>query len=79
MKMKYRNVPIPQPLFEQVEQVVKSGYYVTATEFIKEAIRLRLEEIYKNLRLRVSLPPSIANRTIYPPEGFSKDLAQKSG
>jgi Arc/MetJ-type ribon-helix-helix transcriptional regulator len=75
---KYKNVPIPQPLFEQVEQVVKSGYYVTVTEFIKESIRLRLEEISKNLRLRVSPSPSIANGTIYPPEGFSRDLAQKN-
>jgi len=46
---KYRNVPIPQPLFEQIEQAVKSGYYVTVTEFIKEAIRLRLEEFSRGL------------------------------
>jgi len=76
---KYKNVPIPQPLFEQVEQVVKSGYYVTVTEFIKEAIRLRLEEVSKKLRLYASPQPSIMNGTIYPPEGFPRDLAQKSG
>jgi len=51
MKRKYRNIAIPEPLFEQIELVVKHGKYTSVTEFVKEAIRLRLEQVSRSSAL----------------------------
>jgi len=40
---KFRTISLPGDLYKQVEKKVKEGNYNTITEFVKEAIRLRLE------------------------------------
>ena len=40
----YRSVAIPSELYERVKRVVLGGSYVSVSDFVKEAIRLRLEE-----------------------------------
>jgi len=45
----YMSVSIPKQLMEVIEEVIESGEttYSSKTEFIKEAIRLRLREMGK--------------------------------
>ena len=46
---KYVSVSIPRDLIERIDKIIKSGRYGydSRPEFIKEAIRKRLEEIYR--------------------------------
>ncbi|MBS7606933.1 glycine cleavage system protein GcvH [Candidatus Bathyarchaeota archaeon] len=44
---KWKTISIRQELIEEVENVVKSGKYRSISEFVSEAIRLRLEEIMR--------------------------------
>ena len=46
-RRRYRTIAIPEDLYEKCEQVVKSGDlgYSSVSEFVKEAIRKRLEEL----------------------------------
>ena len=50
MARKYRTVGIPEELFKECEAVVKSGKlgYSSVSEFVKDAVRRRLEEIKKS-------------------------------
>lgn len=44
----YRSVSLPEDLVERVEQLIqKLGTYTTVAEFVKEAVRLRLEALEK--------------------------------
>jgi len=46
---KYISVSIPRDLIERIDRIIESGRYGYGSrpEFIKEAIRKRLEEIYR--------------------------------
>ncbi|MFQ5883984.1 MAG: ribbon-helix-helix domain-containing protein [Thermoplasmata archaeon] len=44
----YRGLTLPESLVEKVEQIIKSRKdlgYVSVSEFVKEAVRRRIEEI----------------------------------
>jgi len=44
----YRGVSLPENLVERVKQLIeKLGTYRTITEFVKEAVRLRIEALEK--------------------------------
>jgi len=45
--MDYVNVKIPKPIADDVDELIKADQYASRAEFIKEAIRLRLEELKK--------------------------------
>ena len=51
--MKWKTVQLPEDLLERVDKVVGQGSigYSSRAEFIKEAVRLRLEEVEKKLPL----------------------------
>jgi glycine cleavage system H protein len=44
---KWKTVSIRQELINEVEKVIKTGRYRSISEFVSEAIRLRLEEILR--------------------------------
>jgi len=44
---KWKTVSIRQELMEEVEKAVKTGRYRSVSEFVSEAIRLRLEELMR--------------------------------
>lgn len=44
---KWRTVSIKQELIEEIEKAVKTGRYRSISEFVSEAIRLRLEELMR--------------------------------
>lgn len=50
--MKWKTVQLPEDLLDRVDKVVKhEGLgYSSRAEFIKEAVRLRLEEVEKKLK-----------------------------
>ena len=50
--MKWKTVQLPEDLLDRVDKVVKqeSLGYSSRAEFIKEAVRLRLEEVEKKLK-----------------------------
>ena len=50
--MKWKTVQLPEHLLDRVDEVVKhEGLgYSSRAEFIKEAVRLRLEEVEKKLK-----------------------------
>ena len=44
----YRGVSLPEDLVERVKQLIKKlGTYRTVAEFVKEAVRLRIEALEK--------------------------------
>ena len=44
----YRSISIPEELVERVEQLIRRlGTYRSVAEFVKEAVRLRLEALEK--------------------------------
>jgi len=49
VRKKYRTVALPEDLYRKCEEVVKSGKlgYTSISEFVKDAVRRRLEEIEK--------------------------------
>ena len=49
-KSTYTNVGLPQDLIDQIDKIVKTSKmgYKSRGEFVKEAVRKRIEEIYKN-------------------------------
>mgnify|MGYP000586632945 FL=1 len=53
----YKTISIPEEMFNEIERVIKVRQdlgYQTVTEFIKDAIRRRLEEIKKEMVLESS-------------------------
>ncbi len=48
-RKKYRTVAIPEDLYKKCEEIVKNGIlgYSSVSEFVKDAVRRRLEEIEK--------------------------------
>lgn len=45
-KMSYRNVPLPDKLYEEVEKLVKErGTYTSVSEFVRETVRDRIEKL----------------------------------
>ena len=50
-RKRYRNVAIPEELYERCEEIVKSGIlgYSSVSEFIRDAVRRRLEEIQSRI------------------------------
>jgi Arc/MetJ-type ribon-helix-helix transcriptional regulator len=46
-RKRYRTIAIPEELYEKCEKIVKEGNlgYSSVSEFVKEAIRKRLEEL----------------------------------
>ena len=46
-RKRYRTVAIPEDLYEKCEKIVRDGNlgYTSVSEFVKEAIRKRLEEL----------------------------------
>ncbi|MEM2182503.1 MAG: ribbon-helix-helix domain-containing protein [Nitrososphaerota archaeon] len=45
----WRTISIRKELIEEIEKLIKMGRYRSLSEFISEAIRLRLEEVYKSM------------------------------
>lgn len=43
----WRTVSVRQELIEEIEKIVKTGLYRSISEFVAEAIRLRLEELMR--------------------------------
>lgn len=43
----WRTVSVRQELIEEIEKIVKTGLYRSVSEFVAEAIRLRLEELMR--------------------------------
>ena len=52
INLKWKTVQLPEDLLDRVDKVVKqeSLGYSSRAEFIKEAVRLRLEEVEKKLK-----------------------------
>ncbi len=48
-RKRYRTVALPEELYEKVEEIVRRGKlgYSSVSEFVKDAVRRRLEEIEK--------------------------------
>ncbi|MEM2704693.1 MAG: ribbon-helix-helix domain-containing protein [Candidatus Bathyarchaeia archaeon] len=48
-RKKYRMVGLPEDLYLEVEKIVEAGKhgYTSVSEFVKDAVRRRLEEIAK--------------------------------
>jgi len=47
----YKGVSLPEDLVERVKQLIeKIGTYKTVTEFVKEAVRLRIETLEKQCK-----------------------------
>ncbi len=46
-RRRYRTIAIPEDLYLKCEEIVKSGVlgYSSVSEFVKDAVRRRLEEI----------------------------------
>ncbi|MEM1540416.1 MAG: ribbon-helix-helix domain-containing protein [Candidatus Bathyarchaeia archaeon] len=49
-RKKYRMVGLPEDLYLEVEKIVEAGRYgyTSISEFVKDAVRRRLEEITRN-------------------------------
>jgi len=43
----WRTVSVRQELIEEIEKIIKTGLYRSVSEFVSEAIRLRLEELMR--------------------------------
>jgi len=50
MSSKYVKVSLPQEFADKINPYIESGLYRSFAEFVKEAVRLRLEELEKNKR-----------------------------
>jgi len=50
MSAKYVKVSLPQEFADKINPYIRSGLYRSFAEFVKEAVRLRLEELEKNKR-----------------------------
>jgi glycine cleavage system H protein len=50
---RWKTVSIRQELVNEIEKVIKTGRYRSISEFVSEAIRLRLEEILRTGRILV--------------------------
>ena len=48
MSTKYVKVSLPQEFANKINPFIKSGLYRSCAEFVKEAVRLRLEQLEKN-------------------------------
>jgi len=48
MSSKYVKVSLPQEFADKINPYIESGLYRSFAEFVKEAVRLRLEELEKN-------------------------------
>ena len=48
MSTKYTKVSLPRQFAEKIDPYIKNGLYRSFAEFVKEAVRLRLEELEKN-------------------------------
>lgn len=45
-KMAYRNIPLPEKLYSEVKQAIElTGAYASVSEFVRETVRDRLEEL----------------------------------
>jgi Arc/MetJ-type ribon-helix-helix transcriptional regulator len=46
-RKKYRTIALPEELYKKCEEIVKSGKlgYSSISEFVKDAVRRRIEEI----------------------------------
>jgi Arc/MetJ-type ribon-helix-helix transcriptional regulator len=50
-KKPYENVGIQRQLYEEIRDLVdKSGRYRSVSEFVHEAVRIRLEQLLKELK-----------------------------
>ena len=47
MSNKWETTKIPKFLMDEIDKLVKSGLYTSRSDFLKEAVRLRLEEVNK--------------------------------
>ena len=47
MSTKYVKVSLPEEFADKINPYIKSGLYRSFAEFVKEAVRLRLEELEK--------------------------------
>ena len=66
---KWRTVSIRSELVDDIKKLIELGRYSSVSEFVHEAIRFRLEEVFKSLKL-CTFSPEEAPRSIV--------LAQKS-
>jgi Arc/MetJ-type ribon-helix-helix transcriptional regulator len=41
----YRNISLPSALVEEIEEIIESKKYSSIAEFVKDAIRRRLDEL----------------------------------
>jgi Arc/MetJ-type ribon-helix-helix transcriptional regulator len=41
----YKDIPLRDELIKSIEPYVKAGKYSSITDFVKEAVRLRLEQL----------------------------------
>lgn len=48
--MGYMKISLPSGLADEIKKLVDSGRYTSVAEFVKEAVRLRLEEVKKSER-----------------------------
>ncbi len=46
--MDYVNIKIPKSLGEKIDHVLKRGHYTSRAEFVKDAVRRRLEAFKDN-------------------------------
>lgn len=50
--LKWKTVQLPEPLLDKVDEIIRIEElgYASRGEFIREAVRLRLEEVEKKLK-----------------------------
>lgn len=71
---------LPRKYLSEIESMVKEGYYLNASDFVREAVREKLEEI-KEIRLR-EVPLKEAKEEIFHyleqnPDSYPYDIANE--
>jgi glycine cleavage system H protein len=67
----WKTISIRQELIKEVEEVIKTGRYRSISEFVSEAIRLRLEELMRNQGITVikrKETPAMPETLLYTPK-----------
>ena len=67
---KWRTVSIRSELVNDIKKLIELGRYSSIAEFVHEAVRFRLEEVFKSLGFRTVSPEEVSE---------SVALVQKSG
>ncbi len=71
---------LPPKFVSEIESLVNEGYYLSASDFVREAVREKLEEI-KEIKLR-DVPLNEAKKEIYRyllqnPDSYPYDIANE--